>query len=118
MNDSKPAGSAAAALGAHSKDGSESGQPGVASASGGASGGAAQAQGTESHADMAHEARERIERMTNTMRDAAGAARETVVTQGGRAMEQTGRVVREQPLMALAVTGLVCLAVGAMLGRR
>lgn len=114
MNDSKPAGSAAAALGAHSKDGSESGQPGVASASGGA----AQAQGTESHADMAHEARERIERMTNTVRDAAGAARETVVTQGGRAMEQTGRVVREQPLMALAVTGLVCLAVGAMLGRR
>lgn len=115
MNDSKPAGSAAAALGAHSKDGSESGQPGPAGASGGAQHGP---RDTESHADMSHQARERIERMASTVRDAAGAARETVATQGGRAMEETGRVVREQPLMALAVTGLVCLAVGVMLGRR
>src|SRR4051812_29957907 len=37
---------------------------------------------------------------------------------GNRAAEQASDYIHKQPLFALAITGVVCLAIGAILGRR
>jgi len=46
-----------------------------------------------------------------------GGAQDTAVEHGGRTAERADNV-KELPLVALAVTGLLCLVLGAMLGRR
>ncbi len=103
MSDNKPQGSAGSALGAHSKDSPHGeSQPGSWQQAG---------------ADMAGEAKEGMERVAHTVRDAAATARDTIATRGSQAMESTGQMVRDQPMTALAVTGLACFAIGMMIGR-
>lgn len=68
-------------------------------------------------AELAGQAREGMERVASGVRDAAATARDTIATRGSQAMESTGQMVRDQPLMALAVTGIACFAIGMMIGR-
>jgi len=42
----------------------------------------------------------------------------TAAEYGNRAAEQASDYIHKQPLFALAITCVVCLAIGAMLGRR
>jgi len=44
--------------------------------------------------------------------------KDTAGEYGNRAAEQASDYIHKQPLFALAITGAVCLAIGAMLGRR
>lgn len=67
--------------------------------------------------DAAESAREGMDRATATVRDTAESAREAIASHGGQAMEATGRMVRDQPLTVLAVTGLACFALGVLVGR-
>jgi ElaB/YqjD/DUF883 family membrane-anchored ribosome-binding protein len=68
-------------------------------------------------AEMAGEAKDGVERVATTVRDAAASARDTIATRGSQAIESTGQMVRDQPMTALAVTGLACFAIGMMIGR-
>ena len=99
MNDTQPAGGAGPALAAHSKDG----QPHEAGGF------------TENVTKLAGEG---MERAKASVREAAGSVRETLAGPGGRAVDEATGFVREQPLVALAVTGAICLAFGLLLGRR
>jgi ElaB/YqjD/DUF883 family membrane-anchored ribosome-binding protein len=67
--------------------------------------------------DAAEGAREGMDRAKASIRDTAESAREAISTHGGHAMEATGRMVRDQPLTVLAVTGLACFALGVLVGR-
>ncbi len=131
MQEKQPQGGAASSLGAHSKD-SVPGQPGTQSGtnkagtsqSGSSHGQSKPGEGSESStgswqstAGVAEQAREGMERVKSTVRDAAEQARDTISTRGGQAMESTGQMVRDQPFMALAVTGIACFAIGMMVGR-
>lgn len=94
----------------HSSGGHSSG----GHASGGqSSGGSWQQTGAE----LAGQAREGMDRMASGVREAAASARDTIATRGSQAMETTGQMVRDQPFMALAVTGIACFAIGMMIGR-
>jgi ElaB/YqjD/DUF883 family membrane-anchored ribosome-binding protein len=136
MSDNKSQGSAGSALGAHSKDSPQGqgasaaatgtmGQHGGSQSSGVSQGDAKQGGRDESSSDnwqqagaeMAGQAKEGMERVANTVRDAASTARDTIATRGSQAMESTGQMVRDQPMTALAVTGLACFAIGMMIGR-
>jgi ElaB/YqjD/DUF883 family membrane-anchored ribosome-binding protein len=143
MNETQPKGGAASSLGAHSKDGAQQngGNPKDTTHDRERTGAAAQESGNQSHGswtsgaavaeqaregleraksaarDAAETAREGYDRAKSTARDAAEQARETITTHGSHAMESTGRMVRDQPLMALAVTGLACFAIGVLVGR-
>lgn len=44
-------------------------------------------------------------------------ARDTISTRGGQAMHSTEQMVRDQPFIALAITGIACFAIGMMAGR-
>ena len=124
MQEKQPQGGAASSLGAHSKD-SVPGQPGTQSGAsshgqskaGNAPEGGAATGSWQSTAGVAEQAREGMERVKSTVRDAAEQARDTISTRGGQAMESTGQMVRDQPFMALAVTGIACFAIGMMVGR-
>lgn len=109
MSDNKPQGGAGSALGAHSKDSHQ-----------GSSQSSTQERGAswqQTGADMAGQAKEGVERVANTVRDAASSARDTIATSGSKAMETTNQMVRDQPMTALAITGLACFAIGMMIGR-
>jgi ElaB/YqjD/DUF883 family membrane-anchored ribosome-binding protein len=56
--------------------------------------------------------------MGASVSDAAGRAGQTLSEQGSRAADQSAALVREQPFMALALTGAACLIIGILLGRR
>jgi len=56
--------------------------------------------------------------MGASVSDAAGRARQTLSAQGGRVADQGSAFVREQPFVALALTGAACLIIGILLGRR
>ena len=106
MSDNKNQGGAGSALGAHSKDTSHgSSQP--------------HGSGTwqQAGAEMAGQAKEGVERAAHTVRDAAASARDTIASSGSKAMETTNQMVRDQPMMALAVTVIACFAIGMMIGR-
>lgn len=111
MHDTQPQGSAAASLGAHSKDSQPQARQGTQDDHGG------QGSWQQAGASLAGQAREGVERVAAGVRDMAATARDTVATQGSHAMESTGRMVRDQPMMALAVTGIACFALGMMIGR-
>jgi ElaB/YqjD/DUF883 family membrane-anchored ribosome-binding protein len=121
MSDNKNQGGAGSALGAHSKDtGHGSSQPhGSTGASGQSTSTQDRGSGSwqQAGADMAGQAKEGVERMAHNVRDAAASARDTIATSGSKAMETTNQMVRDQPMMALAVTGIACLAIGMMIGR-
>jgi len=122
MQENQPQGGAASSLGAHSKD-SVPGQPGTqqgthpGTPSGKTSPDQSPTGSWEAAAGVGEQAREGMERVKSTVRDAAETARETISSRGGQAMESTGQMVRDQPLMALAVTGIACFAIGMMVGR-
>jgi ElaB/YqjD/DUF883 family membrane-anchored ribosome-binding protein len=114
MNDTDktPAqGSAAASLGAHSKDAHE--KPG-----------AERQQGSDNSSmadtvqDYAGRAREGLEHVGEKAREMAGTARDAVANQGARAAGQAQQMMRDQPMMALAVTGLAAFTLGVLLGGR
>jgi ElaB/YqjD/DUF883 family membrane-anchored ribosome-binding protein len=107
MNENQPQGGAAASLGAHSKDS----PAGPSDRNEGAS------AAWEAAAGVADQAREGMERVKSTVRDAAETARDNISTRGGQAMDSTEQMVRDQPLIALAVTGIACFAIGMMVGR-
>jgi ElaB/YqjD/DUF883 family membrane-anchored ribosome-binding protein len=48
----------------------------------------------------------------------AGQARDMVSERGDQAADRLGQFVREQPVLALMLTGVVCLTLGVLLGRR
>jgi ElaB/YqjD/DUF883 family membrane-anchored ribosome-binding protein len=63
-------------------------------------------------------ARDAAGQMGSSVSAAARSASQRLAGQGGRAVDQTGAFVRAQPVLAIAITGLVCLLVGVLLGRR
>ncbi|MGE0224899.1 MAG: hypothetical protein AB7F35_12675 [Acetobacteraceae bacterium] len=127
-------GGAGPALAAHSKDGAAPGQtpasnatatehPSSGAAAAGSSSSAAShsqsaAGTTDGMGGMMGQAKDAAGRVGESIAGTAEWARQGVSHQGGRAADQIGTFVREQPFTALAITGVVCLALGALLGRR
>ena len=54
----------------------------------------------------------------NSLGETALKVKDTAVEYGSRTAEKTTDYIQKQPLFTLALTGVVCLAIGAMLGRR
>ncbi|HEV7138776.1 MAG TPA: hypothetical protein VGN43_19225 [Steroidobacteraceae bacterium] len=73
---------------------------------------------SETASGLSEQAREAAGRVTSSAYNAAGAAHQSLSGQGGRAVDQAAEFVREQPVVSLAVTGAICLALGLLLGRR
>ncbi|MBS0638690.1 MAG: hypothetical protein JSS43_02390 [Proteobacteria bacterium] len=94
---------AAPALAAHSKDASAPGQTAASEATGEPHGQAAGSAGGTSGASVSEAVKE---------------TRNYVYEQGSKVASQGTTYVREQPLLALAVTGGVCFLFGYLLGRR
>ena len=120
MSDNPIDGGAGPALAAHSKDASAAG-PSPASSATGEDGGTSSGTTTgisEKVSRLSHSANEAAGRAASWASTSAGNARQTVSGQGGRAADQAAAFVREQPLIAIVATGLVCLALGVLLGRR
>jgi ElaB/YqjD/DUF883 family membrane-anchored ribosome-binding protein len=127
MNEHTPAGGAGPAIAAHSKDGSaprhDPGTTGDKRDLGGFS---------ENLSELSDKASEGVERVKASVREATGNAREALsggaraasrsareaLAEGGRAADQAVEVVRDQPLIAMAMTGAICLLFGILLGRR
>jgi ElaB/YqjD/DUF883 family membrane-anchored ribosome-binding protein len=115
-------GGAGPALAAHSKDASAPGSPqarhtapqsGSGSESGGWSGGAAEtARGLADRArEAASQAAGAASRMTqNLSQNLSGT--------GARAQDAVAAFIQEKPVTALAVTAVVCVVLGALIGRR
>jgi ElaB/YqjD/DUF883 family membrane-anchored ribosome-binding protein len=128
-----PAGGARPALAAHSKDGSaprqsEPSAPDNTSATHNASatGNKKEFGGfSENLSELTDKASEGVERVKASVREATGNARAALsgsareaLAEGGRAADQAVEVVRDQPLIAMAITGAICLLFGVLLGRR
>ncbi len=115
MDEKHFSGGAGPAIAAHSKDGATPGPTPAASATGnnGEAG-----RNSETASGLADQARDGVARVKSSVRDVAGSARETLSGQGGRSAEQAAEFIREQPFVALAVTGALCVAFGLLLGRR
>jgi ElaB/YqjD/DUF883 family membrane-anchored ribosome-binding protein len=120
MGDNPVDGGAGPALAAHSKDASAAGPSPASSATGGDGGtsGGMAAGISEKVSRLSQSANEAAGRAASWASASAGNARQTLSGQGGRAADQAAAFVREQPLVAIAATGLVCLALGVLLGRR
>ena len=104
-------GGAAPALAAHSKDASTPGQTPASSAKPSPQPGGAEPDVMGKLSDAANDAIRTVNDTATKMKDAAS-------EYGGRAAEQASDYVQKQPLFALAVTGIACLMIGAILGRR
>jgi len=110
MSESYTEGGAGPALAAHSKDGSVPGQTPASEAIG---------QPASSFAsDMSQHARDAVSNAASSAYSAAGRARDMVSERGGQAADQLGQFVREQPVLALTATAVLCLTLGVLLGRR
>lgn len=110
MDENQNTGGPGPALAAHSKDGSAPGQTSASQAAGETG----QPTGAKAPAGQARQA---AEWMTSSMSDVTHRARE-ITAQGGDAAKQAADLVRGQPLTAVAVTGVVCLMLGMLIGRR
>jgi ElaB/YqjD/DUF883 family membrane-anchored ribosome-binding protein len=106
MSESYTEGGAGPALAAHSKDGSARGQTTASEATGSPSRGPVDT--------AAEQARDSISNAAASAYNAAGQARDMLSERAG----QAGQFVREQPVFMLVVTGLLCLMLGLLLGRR
>jgi ElaB/YqjD/DUF883 family membrane-anchored ribosome-binding protein len=120
MNENTPAGGAGPAIAAHSKDGSE---PRHVSNSGGNKGNGGGFP--ENLSELSDKAGEGVERVKASVREATGNAREALsgsareaMAEGGRAADHAVDLVRGQPMVAMAITGAICLVFGVLLGRR
>ena len=116
MDENQIPGGAGPALAAHSKDGSA---PGPTSASSTTGDNSDRAQGgTDTVNRLAGQAREAAGRAASSISGAAGSARQTISDQGGQPVDQVSTFIREQPVAALALTGMIGLALGVLLARR
>jgi len=116
MDENQVIGGSGPALAAHSKDASAPGATAASSATGNAAGASSSARDTVNK--LSGQAREAASQMGASVSDAAGWARQNLSEQGSRAADQGSALVREQPFVALALTGAVCLIIGILLGRR
>jgi ElaB/YqjD/DUF883 family membrane-anchored ribosome-binding protein len=116
MDENQVKGGSGPALAAHSKDASTPGATAASSATGNPAGGATSA--TETVTNMSGQAREAAGRVGASVSDAAGRARQNLSEQGSRVADQGSALVRDQPFVALALTGVVCLMIGMLIGRR
>lgn len=116
MSIEQPKGGASPAIAAHSKDGTTSGATTASSTMEGGKG----ASGSTSDVipGVTAQTREAAGQIGASVADAAATARKALSEGGGRAVGQTSALVREQPFIALVVTGALCLALGILLGRR
>jgi len=110
MSESYTEGGAGPALAAHSKDGSVPGQTPASEAIG--------RPASSFASDVSQHTRAAVNHAASSAYGAAGRARDMVSERGGQAADQLGQFVREQPMLALTVTGAVCLLLGVLLGRR
>ena len=120
MNENTLAGGARPAIAAHSKDGLA--PPHMSNSSGNK---ADRSGFPENLSELSDKASEGVERVKASVREATGSAREAMagtareaLAEGGRAADQAVELVRDQPLIAMAITGAICLAFGILLGRR
>jgi len=108
-------GGSASALASHSKDASVDGPPPASSRTG-------EPAQVSSHPEgvggFAGQVREAVGQAAASVSDAAGAASKTVSQQSARAADEAMDFVREQPLVALMVTGAVCFILGMLIPRR
>ena len=127
MNENTPAGGAHPAIAAHSKDGSESRHKSSSNGTGDKATGDKKDLGgfAENLSGLSDKASEGVERVKASVREATGNARAALsggareaLAEGGRAANQAVEVVRDQPLIAMAMTGAICLLFGILLGRR
>ena len=109
-------GGAGPAIAAHSKDASTPGAIPTSSTTESDTGRPSSV--AETISGVAGQAREAAGRLGASASDAAATAKQSLADRSGRAADQTATFVREQPIVALAVTGAVCLAIGILLGRR
>ena len=72
---------------------------------------------TSSASNMAQQARDAVSNAASSAYGVAGQGWGMVSERGGRAADQLDRFVREQPVLALMVTGVLCL-LGLLLDRR
>ena len=112
--DEKIESGAGPALAAHSKDGSTAGPSPASSKTGSAAGDDA----NSASSNLSGQARDAAGRAAASASEAVGGASQRLSGQGGRATDQLAQFVREQPVTALVTTGVVCLALGVLLGRR
>jgi ElaB/YqjD/DUF883 family membrane-anchored ribosome-binding protein len=115
MNKNETPGGAAPALAAHSKDVSAPGQAPASNTVGNTENASGVSEAVSGLSQMAHEG---VERTKATVREASESARETLSEQGGHAVDQAADFIRQQPLVAVAVTSAICLMIGMLLGRR
>ena len=116
MDENQVQGGSGPALAAHSKDAST---PSPTSASS-AAGNDATTSGSagETVTRLSGQARKAADRMSASVSDAAGRARQGLSEQGSWAANQGSTLVREQPFVALTLTGAICLMIGILIGRR
>jgi len=114
MDEDTMKGGAGPALAAHSKDGSAAGQTAASQATG-----HTQPSSKGSQEDsVLDQAREAVGRAASTLTDVAGRGGERISQQTSVATDQLTKFAREQPVLALAVTGLVGFMLGVLVGRR
>jgi ElaB/YqjD/DUF883 family membrane-anchored ribosome-binding protein len=116
MSEKRVEGGAGPAIAAHSKDGSVPGATPASSATGRDP--ARTSSISEAASGVAGQAREAARQLGASVTDAAATTRQSVAEGGSRAADQTAMFVQEHPIVALALTGAACLAVGILLGRR
>jgi len=116
MDKNQTEGSAGPALAAHSKDSSIPGPTPASSATGREA--TPSSNATETASKLTGQARDAASRLGSSVSDAAGRVREGLSTQGSRLVDQGSTLVREQPFVVLALTGVICFAIGYLIGRR
>jgi ElaB/YqjD/DUF883 family membrane-anchored ribosome-binding protein len=120
MSDNPIDGGAGPALAAHSKDAAAAGAMPASSATGNepTSAGSTASGISDKVSRLSEQASEAAGRAASWASASAGNARQALSGQGGRAVEEATEFVREQPLVAIAVTGMLCFALGVLVGRR
>jgi ElaB/YqjD/DUF883 family membrane-anchored ribosome-binding protein len=63
-------------------------------------------------------ARDAVSNAAASANGVVGQARDVITERGAQAADHLDRFVREQPVLTLAVTGILCLTLGVFLGRR
>jgi ElaB/YqjD/DUF883 family membrane-anchored ribosome-binding protein len=82
------------------------------------SGGKPGSEATGQPATPSNMARDSVSNAAASANRVVGQARDTVSERGGQAADRLDQFVREQPVLALVVTGILCLTLGVFLGRR
>jgi ElaB/YqjD/DUF883 family membrane-anchored ribosome-binding protein len=113
MRENEIPGAAGPAIAAHSKDASPDRPKPRPAADAGHNGAL-----PESLAALSERAHEGAERVKASVREMAGNARDSISGQTSRAADRAASAVREQPFVAMVLTGLFAMAIGVMLGRR